>query len=119
MEALRRLGEAGDEVTARKLLLGLIRDENCRLDDKATGAFVLHQLGFIAEARSILFDIRAAENLSHVAALWTADIMLECGLASTAASTLASINAAALDAHEKEWFIQIEKRIRFAAFEQS
>lgn len=116
IEALGKLGDAGDGTAARQLLVELVRGQCCEALDLADVATTLHRLGFEAEARSILFDLAGRKGLSANSILWIADAMLGCNLPSTAASTLASIDEVALDANEKDWLARTKEEIRLATF---
>ncbi|GEM_PF-5983742 len=116
VEVLRKLGEAGQRTTARRLLINLIEGQDADLLDKADGATVLHHLGFKAEARSILFSLAVHSQSSASSAIWLADAMLECGLSATADSILTSIKRTELDEDERDRLAQMEHSLRHRSF---
>lgn len=118
IEAFGKLGDAGDKTTARQLLVRLVKGGSCLAPEQADVATALYRLGFEAEANSIFFDLAEQRNLSPNSILWIADAMLGCGLGSTAASMLASINEAMLDADERDEIGRIKEEIRLATCER-
>jgi tetratricopeptide (TPR) repeat protein len=118
MEALGKLGDAGAQPLARRLLVTLIAQCGEALD-QTTGATTLHRLGFEAEARTIFFGLADQNGLSANSILWVCDAMLDCGLPSTAFSMLAQIDEKALDGDERAWLTRMNETIRLIPFERS
>ena len=117
MEALGSLGDAVSKEAARDLIIRLASEDNCDVSACARGAELLHNIGFGAEARSILFRLASRPTPDVYDALCIADALLLCDLPFAAEEFLASIPPELLDSEERQRFMELQSQAKLAHLE--